>query len=97
MAKRKSDEEPNVGLVTPDAAPAPASEGPKDYRRAVNLTNRPINGVPLADGTSISMGPGPFSADGSHISRAFLNKFNTPFIRRLERDGKIRLEASGGA
>lgn len=93
MAKKKTDEEP-LAATEPTA---PAIEGPKDYRRAVNLTNKPMMGILLADGTSISMAPGPVRPDGTHISRPFLNKWNTAFIRRLEKEGQIRLESVGGA
>lgn len=92
MAKKKTDEEP---VVAPEPT-APAKEGPMDYRRAVNLTNRAFMGLPLADGTTISLAAGPYSANGSHISRPFLNKWATPFLRRLEKEGKIRLEPTRG-
>lgn len=92
MAKKKTDEEPVVATEPT----APATEGPKDYRIAINLTSRAYIGLPLADGTTISMAPGPDTASGSHISRPFLNKWTTPFLRRLEREKKIRLEPTRG-
>lgn len=92
MAKKKTDEEP---VAAPEPT-APATEGPMDYRRAVNLTNRAFIGLPLADGKTISMAPGPYSSDSSHISRPFLNKWATPFLRRLDKEGKIRLEPTRG-
>lgn len=92
MAKKKTDEEP---VLAPKPA-APATEGPMDYRRAINLTNRAYMGIPLADGTTISLAAGPYSANGSHTSKPFLNKWATPFLRRLEKEGKIRLEPTRG-
>ena len=92
MAKKKTDEEPVVATEPT----APATEGPMDYRRAVNLTKKALVGIPLADGTTIAMAPGPYSVDDSHISRPFLNKWGTDFLRRLAKDGKIRLEPTRG-
>jgi hypothetical protein len=92
MAKKRIDEEP---AAAPEPT-APATEGPMDYRKAVNLTSRALIGLPLADGTTISMAPGPYSSDASHISRPFLNKWATPPLRRMEKEGKIRLEPTRG-
>jgi hypothetical protein len=93
MAKKKTDDE--QALV--EEPMAPATEGPTDYRRAVNLTNRPLMGLPIGDGTTISMAPGPFSKDDTHISRPFLNKWaGGKYLKRLEKTGKIKLVADRG-
>jgi hypothetical protein len=92
MAKKKTDDE--QALV--EEPTAPATEGPMDYRRAVNLTNRSLMGLPLGDGTTISMAPGPFSKDDTHISRPFLNKWVGGYLKRLEKAGKIKLVAERG-
>ena len=93
MAKKKIDEEPE-GLA--EEPMAPATEGPTDYRRAVNLTNRPLMGLPLGDGTTISMSAGPYSKNDTHISRPFLNKWVGSYLKRLEKAGKIMLVAERG-
>ena len=93
MAKKKIEEEPE-GLA--EEPTAPATEGPTDYRRAVNLSNRSLMGLPLGDGTTISMAPGPFSKDDTHISRPFLNKWVGGYLKRLEKAGKIKLVAERG-
>ncbi|MFA6198735.1 MAG: hypothetical protein WC734_06340 [Patescibacteria group bacterium] len=93
MAKKQTEYAPEILVEEPTV---PATEGPMDYRRAVNLSNRPLMGLPLGDGTTISMSSGPFSKNDTHISRPFLNKFVGSYLKRLEKAGKIKLVPDRG-
>jgi len=75
---------------------AQAIDGPSDYRRVVNLTNRPMNGLPIGDGTTISMTAGPYSKGDTHISRSFLAKYVGSYLKRLAKEGKIQIVADRG-
>ena len=88
--KQKIDGEPEV------TADVSAVEGPNDYRQIVNLTRKHLNGLPVGDGTTISMSAGPYSSDGSHISRPILNKHIGKYLRRLAKEGKVAIEPAKG-
>lgn len=92
MAKKQIDEEPEVLAASPTEDIA----GPMDYRQIINLTTKQMRGLPLGDGTALSMASGPYTADGSHISRPVLNKYIGKYLRRLEKEGKVRIEPVRG-
>jgi len=95
MAIKQIVDDPAV--TTGQEPAAQATEGPMDYRRAVNLTNRPFMGLPLGDGTTISMASGPFAPNNANISRPFLNKWGKgAYLKRLEKEGKIKLVPDRG-
>lgn len=71
--------------------------GPMDLRQIVNLSTKQMRGLSIGDGTTVSMAAGPYTSDGSHISRPILNKYIGKYLRRLEKEGKIRIEPVRGA
>ncbi len=92
MAKNKYSEEPEVLAESKSEDTA----GPLDYRRIINLSTKQMKGLPLGDGTTVSMAAGPYTSDNSHISRPVLNKYIGKYLRRLEKEGKLRLEPVKG-
>jgi len=91
MAKNNIKDEPEV-LAEQNSNLA----GPTDYRQIINLTKKHLIGLPVGDGTTISMSAGPFSADNSHISRPILNKHIGKYLRRLAKEGKVLIEPAKG-
>ena len=87
MAKDKIIEEPEVLAESQSQDVG----GPTDYRQVINLTKKHLNGLPVGDGTTISMSAGPYSQDGSHISRPVLNKHIGRYLKRLEKEGKVQI------
>jgi hypothetical protein len=92
MARKQYSEEPEILAESQSQTIG----GPTDYRRIINLTPKQMKGLPLGDGTTISMAAGPYSSGDTHISRPVLNKYIGKYLRRLEKEGKIKIEPVRG-
>lgn len=86
----------NSADIVSESSPQDTEATSSDYRIITNMTTKSLMGLPVGDGTTISMAPGPFNVNKKHRSRPVLNKYIGSYLRRLEKEGKITIEPVTG-